>query len=43
MRLTDLAEGVETPGARDLSQAIRDYEARDGKRTEVWLRYFGRV
>lgn len=40
MRLTEIAADRETPVVDDLGQAIRDYEARDKIRTEVWLRHF---
>jgi 2,4-dienoyl-CoA reductase-like NADH-dependent reductase (Old Yellow Enzyme family) len=40
MRLTEIGADKETPVFGDLGQAIRDYEARDKTRTEVWLRYF---
>ena len=40
MRLTKISAGKETQGFGDLGQAIRDYEARDNTRTEVWLRHF---
>jgi hypothetical protein len=43
MRLPDLAERVETPGYRDLRQAIQDYDARDKARTETWLQHFGGI
>ena len=41
MRLTEIGADKETPDISDLGQAIRDYEARDQTRTEVWLRHFG--
>jgi 2,4-dienoyl-CoA reductase-like NADH-dependent reductase (Old Yellow Enzyme family) len=40
MRLTEIGADKETPVFDDLGQAIRDYEARDKTRTEVWLRHF---
>jgi 2,4-dienoyl-CoA reductase-like NADH-dependent reductase (Old Yellow Enzyme family) len=40
MRLTEIGADKETPVFGDLGQAIRDYEARDKTRTEVWLRHF---
>lgn len=40
MRLTEIGADKETPVSGDLGQAIRDYEARDKTRTEVWLRHF---
>ncbi len=40
MRLTDIGADKETPDVGELGQAIRDYEARDKARTEVWLRHF---
>ena len=40
MRLTEIGADKETPVFSDLGQAIRDYEARDKTRTEVWLRHF---
>jgi len=40
MRLTEIGADKETPVVGDLGQAIRDYEARDKARTEVWLRHF---
>ena len=42
MRLTAIGTGKETPVTGDLGQAIRDYEARDKARTEVWLRHFAK-
>lgn len=41
MRLTEIAAGNETAAFGDLSQAIRDYEARDSTRTEAWIHHFG--
>ena len=40
MRLTEIGADKETSVVGDLGQAIRDYEARDKTRTEVWLRHF---
>jgi len=40
MRLTEIGADKETPDFGDLGPAIRDYEARDKARTEVWLRHF---
>ncbi|WP_108879580.1 oxidoreductase [Anderseniella sp. Alg231-50] len=40
MRLTEIGADKETPDVSDLEQAVRDYEARDKTRTEIWLRYF---
>lgn len=40
MRLTDLATDKETDGITDLSQAVREYDMRDAKRTEIWSRHF---
>lgn len=40
MRLTEIGEDKETPVFGDLGHEIRDYEARDKSRSEVWLRYF---
>ena len=40
MRLTEIGSDKDTPDVGDLGQAIRDYEARDKTRTEVWLRHF---
>ena len=40
MRLTEIGADKEAPVFGDLGQAIRDYEARDKTRTEVWLRHF---
>jgi len=42
MRLTEIGADKETPVFGDLGQAIRDYEARDKTRTEVWLRHFAK-
>jgi len=40
MRLTEIGGDKETPVVGDLRQSIRDYEARDKTRTEIWLRHF---
>ena len=40
MRLTEIGTEKETPDVNDLGQALRDYEARDKTRTEVWLSHF---
>ncbi|QCB48729.1 NADH:flavin oxidoreductase/NADH oxidase family protein [Hydrogenophaga sp. PAMC20947] len=40
MRLTEIGADQETPNVGELGLAIRDYEARDKARTEVWLRHF---
>jgi len=40
MRLTEIGADKETPVFGDLGQAIRDFEAHDKTRTEVWLRHF---
>jgi len=40
MRLTEISEDKETPSFGDLAQAIREYEARDRTRTDIWLRHF---
>jgi 2,4-dienoyl-CoA reductase-like NADH-dependent reductase (Old Yellow Enzyme family) len=40
MRLTEIGADKESPAFGDLGQAIRDYEARDQARTEIWLRHF---
>ncbi|MFT6224934.1 MAG: 2,4-dienoyl-CoA reductase-like NADH-dependent reductase (Old Yellow Enzyme family) [Paracoccaceae bacterium] len=40
MRLTDIGSDKETDKVGDLSQAIREYETRDAKRTKMWLRHF---
>ncbi|WP_210542443.1 NADH:flavin oxidoreductase/NADH oxidase family protein [Rhodoferax sp. PAMC 29310] len=42
MRLTDIGADLETNDVGELGQAIRDYDARDKIRTEVWLRHFVR-
>ena len=41
MRLTEIGADQETSDVGDLGQAIRDYDARDKTRTEVWIRHFG--
>jgi 2,4-dienoyl-CoA reductase-like NADH-dependent reductase (Old Yellow Enzyme family) len=40
MRLTDIAADKETDEVGDLPRAIREYEVRDAKRTEIWSRHF---
>lgn len=40
MRLTEIGADRETPDVSDLGQAIRDYDARDEIRTQLWLRHF---
>lgn len=40
MRLTEVAADKETTVLGDLGQAVRDYDARDKARTEIWLRHF---
>jgi hypothetical protein len=40
MRLTDIGSDKETDEVGRLSQAIREYEMRDAKRTEIWSRHF---
>jgi 2,4-dienoyl-CoA reductase-like NADH-dependent reductase (Old Yellow Enzyme family) len=40
MRLTEIGADSETPEVGDLGQAIRDYEARDAARTEIWVKHF---
>jgi 2,4-dienoyl-CoA reductase-like NADH-dependent reductase (Old Yellow Enzyme family) len=40
MRLTDIAADKETDEVGDLTRAIREYEVRDAKRTEIWSRHF---
>lgn len=42
MRLTEIGEGSENKEFGDLQQSIRDYEARDKTRTEIWLSHFGK-
>jgi 2,4-dienoyl-CoA reductase-like NADH-dependent reductase (Old Yellow Enzyme family) len=41
MRLTDIGSDKETDEIGDLSQAMREYEMRDAKRTENWSHHFG--
>ncbi|MEM7461142.1 MAG: NADH:flavin oxidoreductase/NADH oxidase family protein [Pseudomonadota bacterium] len=41
MRLTDIGAGNDASNVGELTQAIRDYEARDNDRAKVWLRHFG--
>jgi len=40
IRLTDIAADNETDEVGNLPQAIREYEMRDAKRTEIWSRHF---
>jgi 2,4-dienoyl-CoA reductase-like NADH-dependent reductase (Old Yellow Enzyme family) len=40
MRLTDIGADKETDEIGDLSHAMRQYELRDAKRTEIWSRHF---
>ncbi len=40
MRLTDIAADKEIDEVGDLPRAIREYEVRDAKRTEIWSRHF---
>ncbi len=40
MRLSEIGADRETPVVGDMEQAVRDYEARDRARTQVWLRHF---
>jgi len=40
MRLTEIGADKVTPNFSDLGLAVRDYEARDKTRTEIWLRHF---
>ena len=40
MQMTRIAEGGENYETRNLFDALEEYEARDKKRTEVWLKYF---
>ena len=42
MRLTEIAANAEGPEFGDLMQAVRDYDARDKARTEIWLSHFGK-
>jgi hypothetical protein len=42
MRLTDIGADKETDEVGDLEHAIRDYEARDTVRTDIWSRHFNR-
>jgi 2,4-dienoyl-CoA reductase-like NADH-dependent reductase (Old Yellow Enzyme family) len=41
MRLTDIGADAETGDFCDLDQALAEYDARDGLRTEIWTRHFG--
>jgi 2,4-dienoyl-CoA reductase-like NADH-dependent reductase (Old Yellow Enzyme family) len=40
MQLTQIGSHSETDAVGDLSQAIRDYDARDAMRTQIWSRHF---
>ncbi len=40
MRLTEIGADRENSDISDLGQAIRDYDARDKIRTQLWLRHF---
>jgi hypothetical protein len=40
LRLTEIGAGETRPDAGDLEMALRDYEARDSKRAEIWVRHF---
>ncbi|MFT5160802.1 MAG: hypothetical protein ACI9ZD_002417, partial [Paracoccaceae bacterium] len=40
MRLTEIGADKDKPVVGGLEQAIRDYEARDKSRTEIWLDHF---
>jgi 2,4-dienoyl-CoA reductase-like NADH-dependent reductase (Old Yellow Enzyme family) len=40
MRLTDIGFDTETDSVGDLRQALREYDARDRVRTEIWSRHF---
>jgi len=40
MRLTEIGEDRENSVVGDLAHAIRDYDARDKARTDVWVRHF---
>lgn len=42
MRLTEIGADEEGPEFGDLMQAVRDYDARDSARTEIWLNHFGK-
>jgi len=41
MRLTRLGADQDQTETSDARQALRDYEARDRARTDIWLRHFG--
>lgn len=41
MRLTEIGADEDVPEFGDLMQAVRDYDARDNERTEIWLSHFG--
>lgn len=43
MRLTEIGADKDTRVFSDLGQAIRDYEARDKSRTEIWLSHFANI
>lgn len=40
MRLTGIGSESETLDIGDLNDALRDYEARDKVRTDIWLQHF---
>jgi len=42
MRITDIATDRESSETGDLEQALRDYEARDQAKTDIWLGYFSK-
>ncbi|HWA48894.1 MAG TPA: oxidoreductase, partial [Dongiaceae bacterium] len=42
MRLTEIGADRDTPVFGDLGQAMRDYEARNKTRAEIWVRHFAR-
>lgn len=41
MRLTEIGNNRDPDELADLEQSIRDYDARDNARTDIWLRHFG--
>lgn len=41
MRLTEIGADEEVPEFGDLMLAVRDYDARDGARAEIWRSHFG--
>lgn len=43
MRLTELGADRGTPDFGDFGQAIRDYEARNRARAQIWLRHFAEL